>query len=227
MPFPRIVVNAKVYPEMMGGLASLSLARDCQAEARRIGQPIGFAPPQTELGAVGRSRIAPALLFAQHVDGLAAGVGTGYVTAAMLAAAGAAGSIVNHAEHKLESNDLAAAVARLHEHGLHSLVCADSTAEARQVAKLRPTAVAIEPPELIGGDVSVTSADPKVVQDAVKAVRKAAPGTLVLCGAGVKSGADVRAAVKLGAHGVLLASGVVKAKEPAAALRDLASGLLG
>ena len=43
----------------------------------------------------------------------------------------------------------------------------------------------------------------------------------VLCGAGVKTGEDVRTALDLGARGVLLASGVVKAKDPEAVLRDL------
>jgi triosephosphate isomerase len=108
---------------------------------------------------------------------------------------------------------------------LWSLLCAGSLAECRALARLQPTAIAIEPPELIGGEVSVTSADPKVVSGAVKAVHKIAPDTLVLCGAGVKSGADVAAARRLGAYGVLVASGVVKAKDPAAAAKDLAAGL--
>jgi len=47
----------------------------------------------------------------------------------------------------------------------------------------------------------------------------------VLCGAGIKTGKDVAAALDLGADGVLLASGVVKAKDQAAALRDLVSEL--
>ena len=34
-----------------------------------------------------------------------------------------------------------------------------------------------------------------------------------------------RTALELGAHGVLLASGVVKATDPLAALRDLVAGL--
>jgi len=89
---------------------------------------------------------------------------------------------------------------------------------------IRP-AIAIEPPELIGGDVSVTTADPRIVQGAVQVVRKASPETLVLCGAGVKTGDDVRAALRLGAHGVLLASGVVKAQDPKEALAGLVAGL--
>lgn len=85
--------------------------------------------------------------------------------------------------------------------------------------------IAVEPPELIGGDISVTTADPAVVSDTVDAVHSVDAGISVLCGAGVKNGRDVAAAIRLGADGVLLASGVVKAGDPAQVLRDLASGL--
>ena len=58
--------------------------------------------------------------------------------------------------------------------------------------------------------------------DAVKNINKK---IRVLCGAGVKNGKDVAKAIELGADGVLLASGVVKAKERESVIRDLASGL--
>jgi triosephosphate isomerase len=220
--FPRIVVNGKAYAEATGpaGVALLqSFDRLAMAEPT-----IAFAPPLTDLALLG-SKATSVRLFAQHVDPLDAGVGTGFVSAAAIKATGAVGSILNHAEHKVPATHAQAATAGLHAQGLLSLLCADSLDECRRLATLRPTAIAIEPPELIGGDVSVTSADPAIVADAVKAVRKAAPQTLVLCGAGVKSGSDVTAALELGAHGVLVASGVVKASNPAAALKDLAAGL--
>jgi triosephosphate isomerase len=47
----------------------------------------------------------------------------------------------------------------------------------------------------------------------------------VLCGAGVKNGVDVAKALGLGTDGVLLASGVTKAKDKKAVLLDLVSGL--
>jgi triosephosphate isomerase len=50
------------------------------------------------------------------------------------------------------------------------------------------------------------------------------PDIMVLCGAGVKTGDDVSAALRLGAEGVLLASGVTKAADPAAVLQDLLDG---
>ena len=81
-----------------------------------------------------------------------------------------------------------------------------------------------EEPELIGGDISVTSADPEIVSGTVEAVRKINKSAKILCGAGVKNGKDVAKAIELGAEGVLLASGVVKAKDTISVLKDLASG---
>ena len=81
----------------------------------------------------------------------------------------------------------------------------------------------MEPPELIGGDISVTTANPKIVQDTVETVKAVNRNVSVLCGAGVKTGQDVATAISLGADGVLLASGVVKSKDPKATLEDLIS----
>ena len=78
---------------------------------------------------------------------------------------------------------------------------------------------------MIGGDISVTTADPKIVSDTVAAVKDVNPNVRVLCGAGVKNGKDVATAIELGAEGVLLASGVTKASDAAAVLEDLVSHL--
>ncbi|HID24959.1 MAG TPA: triose-phosphate isomerase, partial [Thermoplasmata archaeon] len=85
--------------------------------------------------------------------------------------------------------------------------------------------VAVEPPELIGGDISVTSANPEIVTGTVEAVRSINNDIRILCGAGVKNGDDVKKALELGTDGVLLASGVVKAKDKKMVLLDLAKGL--
>ena len=75
----------------------------------------------------------------------------------------------------------------------------------------------------IGGDISVTTADPAIVSDTVAAVKEVNPEVRVLCGAGVKNGQDVATAIELGAEGVLLASGVTKAGDVPGVLRDLVS----
>ena len=83
----------------------------------------------------------------------------------------------------------------------------------------------MEPPELIGGDISVTTADPEIVSGTVTEVRQIDKNVKILCGAGVKNGEDVAKSIELGADGVLLASGIVKAQDKEKVIRDLASGI--
>ena len=107
--------------------------------------------------------------------------------------------------------------------GFPVCACAADVDEARALAEIGPTFIAVEPPELIGGDISVTTADPSIVSDTVAAVKEVNPKVRVLCGAGVKNGQDVATAIDLGAEGVLLASGVTKANDVIAVLNDLVS----
>lgn len=222
LPTPLVVVNYKVYPQATGS-AALELTRALERAARRAGGSVAIAPPLVELAAIARATSLPVL--AQHVDALPPGQGTGHVTVEGIAAAGAKGSLLNHAERKVGLEVLQATIARLRAAGLVSLVCAGNVEASRAAAALGPELVAVEPPELIGGDVSVTTAEPRIVSAAVEAVRRVAPDVKVLCGAGVKSGKDVRRAIELGADGVLLASGVAAVKEPERAMLDVLEGL--
>ncbi len=101
------------------------------------------------------------------------------------------------------------------------MVCADTPRTAAGVATFEPTYVALEPPELIGGDLSVTKANPQSITESVEMVRKVSSKVGVLCGAGIKTGLDVANAIELGAMGVLVASGIVRAVDPKGALLDL------
>jgi triosephosphate isomerase len=107
--------------------------------------------------------------------------------------------------------------------GFDVCACAADIEEARALAALEPGFVAVEPPELIGGEVSVTSADPEIVSGTAQAVRDVSEVVGILCGAGVKSGSDVSKAIDLGTSGVLLASGVTKSDDPTSSLKDLVS----
>ena len=105
--------------------------------------------------------------------------------------------------------------------GFHVCACAADIHEARALAALEPGFVAVEPPELIGGETSVTSADPGIVSGTAQAVREVSTSVGILCGAGVKTGGDVAKAIELGTSGVLLASGVTKSEDPKSSLIDL------
>ncbi len=140
-----------------------------------------------------------------------------------LVEAGVSGSLINHSEDRMPSNKISMCVALCRQHKLTSVVCAESIEKVREVAVFKPDYIAIEPPELIGSGIPVSKADPDIVRNSVQAVREVSPDTIVLCGAGISKGEDVKAALALGTSGVLLASGVVKAKDPKKALLDLVS----
>jgi triosephosphate isomerase len=137
--------------------------------------------------------------------------------------AGAVGTLINHSEYRLKLADIEASVAAARGEGLTSIVCTNNVPTTAAASALAPDYVAVEPPELIGSGIPVSKADPQVVEDSVRAVQAVNPEVRVLCGAGISKGEDVIAALELGAEGVLLASGVVKAEDPKKALEDLVS----
>ena len=223
MRTPFILVNFKAYPEALGAKA-LDLAKACAKVEEDTGRSLAVAPSAFDLAIVAKSVRIP--VFAQHLDPAETGQSTGWLPPEAAVAAGAVGTIVNHSERKVAWEEMRDLIKRCHVLGLEVVACADDVAEAETAAKLGPDYLAIEPPELIGGEVSVTTAKPEIVTRAVERIRATNPKVQVLCGAGVKTGKDVAKALELGTVGVLLASGVVKAKNPEKALRDLAKGLV-
>ena len=219
---PVIIVNFKVYSEVEGP-GAVRLAKECESVALVRKASIVVCPPMVELSKVASAVTVP--IFSQHVDNKLPGSITGYVSPQSAKAAGAKGALINHAEHRMPPQDIAAVIEACRKLGLVSVVCTDTAETSAAMAALSPDFIAVEPPELIGGNISVTTADPTIVSRTVEMVRAVDPNVKVLCGAGVKSGKDVRAALDLGASGVLMASGVVKAKDVKAALQDLVSAL--
>jgi triosephosphate isomerase len=215
---PAIIVNFKVYSEIEGEKA-LGLAIICDRVAEETGANIIACPPMVELSYVVNQVGIP--VYSQNVDPRKPGSGTGFTTPSLVKSAGAAGTLINHSEHKQPAEDVGACVKLCKDLDLVTCVCADTTDIARDLASFSPDYIAVEPPELIGGDVSVTSANPGIVSGTVEAVKSVDRKVKVLCGAGVKNGGDVKTAVDLGAEGVLLASGVVKAANPEDVIRDL------
>ena len=215
---PVIIVNFKAYREVDGN-GALELARICESVAKESGVSIAVCPPVVELGTVARSVSIPVL--SQNVDAYAPGSATGWITASMVKSTGAVGSLINHSEHRADNKIIEEALELVKADDLISVICAESVKKAQDVAHFSPDFIAVEPPELIGGDISVTTANPLIVEDTVNTVKDVNKHISVLCGAGVKTGKDVAKAIELGADGVLLASGVVRSKDPRATLQDL------
>jgi triosephosphate isomerase len=216
-----ILVNYKTFREATGR-GAVRLAALAEDASRKTGLCFAVAPQAVDLRLVAMSVEIP--IFSQHVDPVGQGQFTGHISPEAAVDAGCIGTLISHSERPLELDEIEATVRRAREAGLIQVVCADSVERGEAIAPIKPDIIAIEPPELIGTGIPVSKARPEVVSGAVKAIRDLEPGIRVLCGAGISRGEDVSAALRLGADGVLLASGVVRASDPLKVLLELAEG---
>jgi triosephosphate isomerase len=214
-----VIVNFKTYLEATGPRA-VELARKAEKVSSEAGVLVGVAPQFVDIAVVAEAVDIP--VFAQHVDPIKSGGFTGHVLAESVKEAGAVGTLVNHSERQLKLADVDEIIKLTKEEDLVSCVCANNPSISTAVATLKPDIIAVEPPELIGTGVPVSKAKPEVITDTVKLVRQVNSKVTILCGAGITHGDDVSSALRLGTQGVLVASGVVKAKDPYAIMREFA-----
>ena len=221
---PIIIVNFKTYSEATGKRA-VDLAKKAEKVNRETGVHIGVAPQFADLAAVTEAVDIP--VFAQHVDPIKPGSYTGYVLAESVREAGAIGTLINHSERQLKLSDIDQVIRIMRENCMLSLVCANNPSISAAVASLKPDMIAIEPPELIGTGIPVSKAQPEVITGTIRLVREVNEKATILCGAGISNGEDVAAALKLGTQGVLVASGIVKAKDPYMIMTEFAEATKG
>jgi len=216
---PLVLVNFKCYVEATGSSA-VKLAKLAEQASQKFGVTLAVAPQTADLRLVSQQAKIP--VFAQHIDPIKPGSGTGHVLAESVLEAGSSGVLINHSERRLEASIIEDTITRARDLGLTTVVCANTSPIAAAVASLGPDMIAVEPPELIGSGIAVSKAKPEIITDTVSRIRRINNNVAILCGAGITSGEDVKEALRLGTQGVLVASGIVKAKNQAAAIEDLA-----
>ncbi|MBW2968910.1 triose-phosphate isomerase [Candidatus Woesearchaeota archaeon] len=140
--------------------------------------------------------------------------------ALLIKKSGAKGILLNHSDNPITNSVIKKKIKKCKKIKLKTIVCCSNLKRAKQIDKLRPDYIAIEPKELIGGKKSVTNIKPNLIKKIVNQVN-----TPVLCGAGIHTKKDVSKAIKLGAKGVLISSAVVKAKNPKKKIKELFMGL--
>jgi len=206
------------------GKRAIEVAKVAEDVSRETGVTIVVAPQFTDIEPVSKTVDIP--VFSQHIDAVKPGAHTGHVLAEAVKSAGADGSLLNHSERRINPSEITESVKLCAEADLRSLVCADTTEASVGIAKMMPDMIAIEPPELIGTGISVSKARPELITESVNEIRKLNRGVKVLCGAGVTSAEDVSKAIELGSEGVLVASGIVKSKDPRIVLQRMANMIL-
>ncbi len=222
MNTPIVILNYKTYLESSGENA-LELAYALKSASEESGITMVAAPQAADIYRIQNQISLP--VFAQHIDPITPAGHTGSNLIETLIEAGISGSLINHSENRMKLADIDEVIQLCKKNDIESCVCTNNIATSKAIATFNPDAVAVEPPELIGSGIPVSQAQPEVVEDSVKGVKSINKKIKVLCGAGISTGDDMAAAMDLGADGVLLASGIVKAENPKEALLDLVSKL--
>ena len=222
MNTPIVILNYKTYLESSGENA-LELARALKSASEESGITMVAAPQAADIYRIQDQISLP--IFAQHIDPITPGGHTGSNLIETLIEAGIGGSLINHSENRMKLADIDEVIQLCKQNDIESCVCTNNIATSKAIATFSPDAVAVEPPELIGTGIPVSQAQPEVVEDSVKGVKSINKKIKVLCGAGISTGDDMKSSMDLGADGVLLASGIVKAENPKEALLDLVSKL--
>lgn len=213
---PFFEIGPKAY---LFGENALALAQCADEASVRYDVQVIFTPQYVDIPLIA-SGTKHLLVFAQHIDFLPVGRGVGSVLPEAVKAAGAVGTLLNHAEKPLPMNVIEQTIQRADETGLATLVCAGNLKDAERIAKMKPNAVLAESPELIGAGKRSQN-DQEVIQKANQAVWKVDPAIRVLHGAGISNGQDVYEIIKLGAQATGSTSGILRAANPFAMVDEM------
>ena len=202
-----LVINFKNY---VTGEKAVKLAKIC----RSVDKNIVLGVSLSDLYRI--SKETKMKCFVQHIDYREKGRNTGFNIAESVMANNGKGVFINHSEHKLSYEDIKKIVKRCKEVKLETIVFAKDINEGIKLNKLNPDYICIEPPKLIAGKVSISEANPRLIEESVKKIKNK-----ILVGAGVNNRNDVLVAKKLKAKGILVSSAVCRSTNPIRVLKEL------
>jgi len=212
---PIFITNFKTYEQAVGENA-VKLAKIHEKVANDTGASIAIAVAAADIYRVSQAVSIP--VFAQHIDPVDYGSFTGHILPQNVKGAGAVGSLLNHSERRIPKEVMINTLAVMQKSSLVRILCAENSEEVEELSSLDPDFIAFEPPELIGASgKSVATEEPTSIAESVKF----SSGIPVLVGAGISSAKDIEISLKLGARGFLVASAIVKNKDPEKKLREL------
>ena len=216
------VINCKNYEEISGDKIK-KFIKIAEQVSKKYKIKIAISPPQHLIGLVANSSIT---VLAQHIDNSKVGSTTGFIIPELLKKSKVKGSLINHSEHRISSKEIEKLVLKLKKLKMISIVCVKDVAEVKKYLKINPDFIAIEPPELIGSGKAISTEKPDLIQKAAKIVNDSKNKTKLLCGAGIVSGEDVAKSLELGSKGILVASGIIKAKNWNKIISEFAKALV-
>ena len=212
-----IIINYKAYNKAIGKNAE-KLTEKIEEAAKKTSHKLIVTPQTADLNRIENKET---IKYSQHIDPVETGSHTGSNQIKTVKQSGATGTLINHSEKRLEKQEIKQIVQKCREEDITSIVCAQTPEECRKYSQYKPDYIAFEPPELIGGNTSVSKAEPEIIEAAVEKSGKVP----TLAGAGIKTKEDVQKSIERGCKGILVASGVIKADNVQEEVKELSKGL--
>jgi triosephosphate isomerase (TIM) len=217
----KLIINLKTYKESLGkkAIEITKICKDLEKKSNQLGVEIIICPSYIDLREVAKIGVKT---YSQHIDNIDFGAHTGYIVPLALKDCLVSGTLINHSEHNLTYNykEIKSRIEFAKKANLEVCVCARNHKVVKKISQYKPDFIAVEPKELIGGDISISTSNPQLISKSVKQ----AGSIPLLVGAGIKNQNDVRIAIQLGAKGILVASGVIKVNNIKNAINDLLDG---
>jgi triosephosphate isomerase len=217
-----LIINLKNYLEISGE-NTIKIAKESEKVRDKTNIEIVIAPPQPALALLAKNTSLK--VISQHIDSKNHGSTTGYYIPEIVKNVGGSGSIINHSEHEIGIDQIKESIIRLRELNLLSYLCVKTVNDLREVLKFNPDYIAIEPPELIGSNRSISTTKPFLISDSKETLIKENSNAQLICGAGISKAEDVKIALELGASGILVASAITKSKNWYNKILELATAL--
>lgn len=215
-----IILNLKNYPESTG-VNAVNLLSGIELLSSEVKKYISVAPSVIDLLTL-KQQFPNLDIISQSVDNLDRGNTTGWVGIDQLKSNNIKFSLYNHSEHRVWNEHIVEDIKSIQEKGIDLIVCCENLKEAERILQANPFAIAFEPKDLIGSDVSVTTR-PEIVADFVNLVKR---DTTALIGAGIQGKQDIEKGLELGAEGFIVSSNFVKSSDPKSFAEELVSPFL-
>lgn len=207
-----LFINLKTYQRGTGKLA-LEFVKHAEELYREIPVPITILAQAADVRLLAENTSMP--IWSQHMDNIEYGKNTGWILPSALIEAGAKGTMINHAEHKMPLADVSSMIEKYMSSNFGILVSTTSPEETMLMDQLHPNFVTYEPQEYIGTKTSVVDAAP----DVIKSLAAKLNSSLVI-GAGIHAPKHITDGIMLGAKGFLISSGILLDNDPKARLKE-------
>ncbi len=202
------IINLKNYLETAGD-NTIKIVKDAEKVSEKVDVEIIISPPQPSLALI--TKQTKLKIISQHIDSKKPGSTTGFYIPEIIEKIGAKGSLINHSEHEIKIDETKQLIEKLKELKLVSIVCVKTIEELIEILIFEPDYIAIEPPELIGTNKSISSEKPFLIQECSKMLKNNNHKSKLICGAGINKKEDIKIALENGASGILVSSSVTKA----------------